>query len=178
MGEEEGRSTGLGEKMDKLLEKFGEEEEKKINKKDKKFKMKKLSKAKLKKNFVVVIYVNTNLEMDIKTVQIENNAIYIKETETFYPLTSEYIIRHKGMPVIILHGDALTPVHPKVLLGLMKPEDEPKLSMYQKVLFALLKKAQIQDTKKKFNIAAIVIIVIIIAAIIAAVLLLKKKTPA
>lgn len=177
MGQEEGRpNTGLGEKMDRILERLGEEDNIKNKKKEKKFKVKKLSKSKLKKNYVVVIYVNTNLEMDVKTIQIENNAIYIKETETFYPLTSEYIIRHKGMPVIILHGDSLMPVHPKVLLGLIRPEDEPRLNVYQKVLFALLKKAQIQDTKKKMNMAAIIIIIVIIAVIIGAVFLFKKKT--
>jgi hypothetical protein len=159
------------DKIDNLNEKFESlEVGGKKKGKDKKFKFKK-SKSKLKKNYVMMIYIHTNKHAEIKYLPIEDNAIFIKETNIYHPVTSEFILWYNNYPMIIQPADQVMPLHPDILFG----KNPDTLAIGEKILFALMKKAQIKDEKKKANWGALIIVVVIIALVVGAIFLLKKK---
>jgi hypothetical protein len=174
MVQEEGRSTtggSISEKLDQLIDKIEVLEDTKNKKeKDKKFKFNK-GKGKLKKNYAMIVYIHTNKHVEIKYLKIKNNSIYIKENNIYHPVTSEFILWHKNYPLLFVQEDQIMPIHPDTLYG----KDVNTLAIGEKILFALMKQAQIQPNKKPANIGVILIIILVIAGIVGAYFLLKKK---
>jgi hypothetical protein len=173
MGQEERtntRNVSLVEKMDKIMEDMNNLKGESKKGKEKKFTFKK-SKSKLKKNYVMYFFVHTNKHAEIKYLPIVDNAVYIKEKDMYYPVTSEFIFWFNNYPMIIQHEDQVMPLHPETLSG----KNPDTLAIGQKILFALMKKAQIKDEKKKANWGALIIVIGVIAVIAVVILLLKKK---
>lgn len=175
MVQEEGEHSSGGtinDKLDRLIDDIEVMKESGGKSKDKKFNFRK-SKGKLKKNYVMVVYVHTNKHTEIKYLQIKDNSIFIKEKGVYHPVMSDYIFWHKNYPMVIIHEDQLMPVHPDTLFG--KGSENDISVRGQKVLFALCKEAQIKPEKKPMNFGVVLIIIIVIAVAVGGYYLFKKK---
>lgn len=178
MVQEEGRSSsggaikdaGMNDKLNFLIDEIDSLKDSDKKGKEKKFNFNK-SKGKLKKNYVMVIYVHTNKHMEIKYLPIKDNAVFIKEKGVYHPILTDYIFWHKNYPTVVIHEDQTMPVHPDTLFGKASIND----IRGQKVIFALCKEAQIKAEKKPMNFGAVLIIIVVIAIVIGAYFLLKKK---
>ena len=156
MGEETGTGTGgrIGEKLDKLIDIM--EQSKPVAKT--KIKFPKLSKGKMKKNYVLAIILRTNKQMDIKKLRIEDNKIYLKDNKTYHLALSDFVLRYKNYPVVILPEWDLQPISIDELQG--KTISEERLALPQKIIIQAMKESQLA---KKKGMKGIMIIIGIIA---------------
>lgn len=96
---------------DKIEEKFKEEEDSK--KKKKKFRLpfgKKINKARAKKNFVILLKINENLNVSIDIIQIKDQSIMVDKVPRL--ATADYVLTYKKMPMIILPSWSVEPLSP------------------------------------------------------------------
>jgi hypothetical protein len=133
MGSE--RRDGLITRMNKL-EEFLEDFEKKNKKKFKlPRKLTKISKMKLKQNYIVVIYIRTNGAIVINQYKIENDRIFIKDSGLWHKVTTESLLNYKGKPFIIQPEWSLTPFIPQE--HRKKCEKEGNISTFQDIIIEL-----------------------------------------
>jgi len=102
---------GIQDDLQELKKMIKESEQKK---EEKKFKFpfgKKVGKRQAKKNFITVIKINENSNIDFKKVQIDEQTIM----EGGIPrlAASKYVMHWKGKPVIILPSWSVEPFSPK-----------------------------------------------------------------
>jgi len=169
MAEEE---TGgrLTDKLDKIVELL----QKDITKKEKKFKLPfGVSDKKIKKNWIIVILLRTNKNLDIRFLPIENDMIRLKDNETYHLATTDFVLRYKKYPVIILPEWSLKPIAPDELME--QTIQNKEYALPQKVIINAVKMAQLKDQKKGLGGGIIWIIVAIVGAIVAYQVFLKKK---
>jgi hypothetical protein len=174
MVQEEGGtgSGGITRKLDSIVDQLNKiTEEKKA--KEKKIKFPKVSKGKLKKNYVIVILLRTNKQIDMRVLPIQDNMVYLKDNETFHIATTDYVMRYKNYPVIILGEWDLQPISPDELMN--KTISEKRLALPQKIIIQAMKQAQLSGKKKGINIGIILIVIGAIAAVVVVANLLKKK---
>jgi len=84
-------------------------EEKKV----KKFRLpwkSKVGKAKIKQGYITVAYINGNKEVEFIRVPVSEGATMIKDAP--YLATSEYMLTHKGKPMIIINSESVKPYSP------------------------------------------------------------------
>ena len=105
-GEEgEGLSSKIAKEVMEALQKQAESGEK-----EKKVKVKKMSNGKKKKNYVLVIVLKNNGNLDMKHLQIKDDLIYLKESDTFHSATTNYVGYYKNIPCMILPEWDLKPL--------------------------------------------------------------------
>jgi len=68
------------------------------------------AKGKIKKNHVLVILLKTNGNVQIKLFKIDEDMIYLKESDTYHSANTDYIGYYKNYPVIILPEWDLKPL--------------------------------------------------------------------
>jgi hypothetical protein len=104
------KPEGINAKMDKLLE----NQEKLIaQKKEKKFKIPfaaKLTKQNIKKNYVNVIYIKDNKNMDILKLPIDQETVTIDGLPR--AASADYVMLLNGKPTIILPSWSIAPFNP------------------------------------------------------------------
>ena len=150
MGEEK-----LTEKLDRLLNKIEE------GKDSKDFKLPlgvKLGKGKtIRKNYCVVFFIRTNGSMDIKLLPIKENTITYNEQ--IYSATSEFIMKYKKYPVLIIPEWTSIPFSPAD--NYTEAERKKTLTAGQKYIMTKMKMDAIKPGMN-FNIKTIIIIVAIL----------------
>lgn len=158
MGEETGSGTGgtVTEKLDKLLELIDKDK----GSKEKKFKFPKLSNGKMKKNYVIAIILKTNKQMDIKKLRVEDMTVFLKDNKTYHLALTDFVMRYKKWPVIILPEWDLQPISIDELQN--KTISEHRLALPQKIIIERMAMAQLN--KKKGSLKGVLIIVGVIAA--------------
>jgi len=116
-------------------------------KKEKEFKIPKEKKLKrlLKKNYAMVFFLRNNRSLDINMVPIENDMIYMKESNTYHAANAEYILKYKKYPVMIVPEWSLLPFSSKEHSEL---SDTAGLgAKAQKVIINATKLAQLKEHK-------------------------------
>ena len=158
-----GKDLSMNEKFDKLLEVLEPK-----SKSRKKLKLPKLNKVKLKQNYVLVVYIKDNLSIDMKYLKIENEYIYIPETNTYHLATSEYVMNYKGIPTIIQPAWSLEPLVPSTFSPkkhYKETEDANKGSNPQKVLIHLMELSNPKIKGKGGSKLTIYVVVGVVAAL-------------
>lgn len=155
----------LKEKIDILFEKAAKEEPKKN-----KFNLPlsiRIMKGKLRKNYILVLFIYMNGNTVFKLLPIEDNTV--KVNDIYYDATADYILRYKKWPLLILPEWNILPVHnsdgtetkriepwkPKDDLG--NAIDEGTLTTAEKFILAKVKLEMVKP-KFKMNIMALLII--------------------
>ena len=158
-------------KIDRLSEKMDEIIQQEEKKKSKGFKIPskgKLSKDKVKKNWVTIVKINENKGVDFTRQQIEDETIMIDGVPRL--ATGESVLNYKGKPLMIVPSWRVEPFSPtkdfkESLL------DGSNTKGYA-LLLARMKKGILEPVKKKLPIG-IIIVVLAIIGIIAYVVLRK-----
>lgn len=166
---------GLTSRLDELTRRIEDKEEiYKKGKKDKLFKVPgKLSVGKLKKNYILLIRLRTNQQVVIDKLPIEDDMIYLKDSDTYHSATTDCVWRYKNFPVMILPEWSLQPISPTELFE--KSVQNKELALPQRALIKAIEMSQIKK-KKGMNIWIIVgIIIAIIAGVAILSQVLKKK---
>ncbi len=97
--------------------------------------------GKTKKNYILVFYVKTNLNLSIHYSPIENNMVWIRETGLYHEITPKYILRYDKHPAVIIPEWCLYPFSPS---GHYEDADEKGgLAGPQKVIINAMKMAQL-----------------------------------
>ena len=154
----------LSEKMDEIIQ----QEEKKNTKKFKLPSKGKLSKDKIKNNWVTVVKINENKGVDFTRQKIEDETIMIDNVPRL--ATGESVLNYKGKPLMIVPSWRVEPFSPtkdfkESLL------DGSNTKGYA-LLLARMKKGILEPVKKKIPIG-IIIVVLAVIGIIAYVVLRK-----
>ena len=155
---------GLGEDVYKIKEKMKEQEELDNLKKQKKFRLpfgKKVGKSQAKKNYVTVIKINENNNVDIVKKQITEQTFM----EDGVPRlgTPDYVLRWKKNPLVILPSWSTKPYSPTEQHA-KSLEDGSNTNGY-KILMARMQNEQV-GVKKPMGNAFKIIIGLALAAII------------
>lgn len=109
---EEGRKTGLSDKLaKKVASELFEMQTKKGKSKEKKFMKIKLSKSQLKKGFVNTIILKRNGGIDLKKNKIEDGAIYLTENKTYHMSEAHHIWYYKNYPVMLIPEWTVEPIN-------------------------------------------------------------------
>ncbi|UCD20533.1 MAG: hypothetical protein JSW08_02010 [archaeon] len=163
--EERGRG-GIRERLDGLentLEQLG-----RLDKKERKKKLKilkKVSNQKLRKNYVIVFLLKTNLQIDAKLAQIEDGTIYLDKERTYHVATPDSIWRYKKYPAIILKEWDLKPLTPYELYE--ETVQSQSLSHPQKFLIDVMMRAQLKKKGMKINMLWIILGIVGVVVIMA-----------
>lgn len=160
----------LKDKIDKLSEKMDEVIEK-DKKKSKGFKLPskaKLSKTKVKKNWVTIVKINENKAVDFSREPIEDETVMIDGVPRL--ATGEAVLNYKGKPLMIVPSWRVTPFSPTQDFK-ESLEDGSNTKGYA-LLLARMKKGILEPVKKKIPIGIILVVVAIIGII--AYVVLKK----
>lgn len=121
------------------------------------------SKKKVKQNYAILIYVRTNGYADIDYAPIEDDMIYSKQSGLYHLATTDYIMRYKKFPLIIVPEWSLEPFSPKK--SLVETIEEGKLSLPQKAIINMVKLAQLGPKKSAISPSMIWIVLGVIVAI-------------
>jgi len=89
------------------------------------------AKQKLKKNYVLVILLRTNGNINIKFLQVQDGMIYLKDNKTFHIATTKHIGYYKKYPVIIQPEWDLEPLS---RVSLMEAAEGGKYATAQNVI--------------------------------------------
>ena len=151
------RISGIENKIDKIATELTTEAPKRSlwdkwtgkNKSDREFKLpsKVRKKKKIKQNYAVVAFIRNNGYVDFTLAPIVNDAIYIKQTDKYYPATADYIMRHKEYPMLIQPEWSIEPFSAKK--HFTETELEGKVSSPQKFLIKVMNEANSDILQKK-----------------------------
>jgi len=125
----------LNEKMDLILEKLAEKQNKK------KFRLPRVGlKQKLKRDYVLVFWLKTNGTLTKpKWQKIENGMIYNKKTDANYVAAGEYILRYEdGTPIMLIPEWNTIPIAPSNI------DSEKSSIVAQKIMVRAAKLAQLK----------------------------------
>lgn len=172
MVQEERRESGsLTERLAKIEEVIDSGNNKK--KKEKVVKFKRISNAKLKNNYVLVILLKTNKQVEARVLPIKDNLIYLKDNETFHIASTDFVMRYKKLPMIILPEWDLKPLSVDELMG--KAIQDKSLAFPQKIIIQAMKQAQLMPKKKGISVGLVIGIILAIAGVVVISQLIKKK---
>ena len=134
--------------------------------KEKKFKITKLSKSKLKKGYVIVELIKENNYVEFRKLQVINGNVHLssKEEDTYHLSDAEYIGMIGKFPLIILPAWSNEPLTKEVLTR--KVEENKSTIKPQKQIIHLMEDARIAElAKPKKGMKGLIIIGAIIAII-------------
>ena len=132
--------------------------------KEKKFKGKKVSNAKLKKGYVLVVLMKANNFWDFRLLPVVNGNIFLKENETFHLADTDYVGMWKKYPVVILPEWSNEPLTKEVLT---RKIDENKSTIKpQKQIIHLMEDARLAEQMKPKRSAKGIMMLIVIGSII------------
>ena len=118
---------------------------------------KKPSRRQLKKNWIIAFILKTNGQMIVKKIRVEDNMVYIKETQTYHSVKTDDIFIYDGkFPAIILPEWSLEPLSQEMITR--KVMEEGSWSFPQKILINAMKKAEIKQKGPMGNILIWVIL--------------------
>lgn len=106
---EENKDESMKDMIKKLNEKIDVMSQQKENKS--RFKIPKLSNGFVKKNFVNVIYIKENSNIQLLKMPIENSTISIEGVPRLS--TADCVLQYKGKPTIILPAWSMKPFSPR-----------------------------------------------------------------
>ena len=136
----------LEERIDeKIKEAFLNLEKENISKK--KFKLpfgKKISKGRAKKNYVILLKINENLNVSIDIIQIKDQTIMVDKVPRLASV--DYVLTYKKMPMIILPSWSVEPLSPSKHL-MQTLEDGSNKKGYA-ILMESMKKEQLGAKKE------------------------------
>lgn len=145
MGMEEENRGGVNTKLNRLIEVLEPKKKTKIPK------LPKIKKSKLIKNYALVCYLMDNHVANLEWVEIENDYIYIKKTNTFHLATSGSVmnlkLKNKIVPFIIQPVWSLESLTEKTFDPVKHYDDTIKANKGanpQKVLITLLEQANLK----------------------------------
>lgn len=105
---------------------------------------KKPSRGQLKKNWIIAFILKTNGQMIVKKLRVQDNMVYIKETQTYHSVKTDDVFIYDGkFPAIILPEWSLEPVSQEMLTRQVM--EQGSWSFPQKVLINAMKKAEIKQ---------------------------------
>ncbi len=120
-----------------------------------------------KKNYAVVIIIKTNGAVEIKMIQIIDNAI--KYGEVYYEATAKHVLRYKKYPLIILPEWNISPLSDETNVEKIEPYDseknykdaekEGKLSSAERFILHKLKMDEVKQ-KTSMNFGTIIWILV------------------
>lgn len=113
---------------------------------EKKFRIPKLSKSKLKKGFVIVQVLKNNNYVDFKKLKVIDGNVYLRENETYHLADSDYIGMYKKFPLIILPEWSIEPLTKEVLLR--KVDENRSTVKPQKQIIHLMEDARLAEQSK------------------------------
>lgn len=154
----------LSEKMDEIIQ---QEEKKKI----KGFKLPskgKLSKSKVKQNWVTILKINENKGVDFTRQQIEDETIMVDNVPRI--ATGESVLNYKGKPLMIVPSWRVEPFSPTK--DFRESLTDGSNTKGYALLLARMKKGILEPVKKKLPIG-IILVVLAIIGIVAYVVLRK-----
>jgi len=138
-----------------LLEELVEQNKKDVEeKKEKKFrfsffddiKIKFFGKRQMKKNYVIVQYINENRAVSFMKVPIDENALMIKDSP--YLAMSDHILLYNKKPMIILPSWNTEPFSPRENMN--EAERNKTINLGYRILLNKMK-IQVEGAKKKMN---------------------------
>ena len=156
----------LREKIDFIFSEYSEKE----SKKNKKFKLPlkiTMGKGKLKKNYILILFLQTNGNCIFKFEKIEDNTVKINDI--YYDASADYIMRYKKFPLLIIPEWNIKPIRqpdgrivnaPAPFESKENMEEATKkgsLSATEKVILTAIKLDLIKP-KMKFNIGMILLV--------------------
>lgn len=158
----------LNKKLDYLIAKVTEREQ------EKKFKLPlgiKMQGGKLRKNFCLVLFIQANGSVLFKFVKIEDNTIKIRQgvDDIYYDASSDYILRYKKYPLLILPEWNIKPIKRQdgTIVNEVQPFEakenfkeavkEGALTSSEKILLRVIKLNEIKP-KMKINFMVVLII--------------------
>ena len=103
----------------------------------------KVGKGKLKQGYITVQYINSNNESEFMKVQVSEGAMMIKDAP--YIATPDYMLTHKGKPMIIVHADSAEPYSPSKHLE--EAEKDKRLQLGNRILLNKMKSESIKPKK-------------------------------
>lgn len=159
--------TTLREDVDKLKKIFGEIEKK--EKKPKKFKIPrkaKVNKRNAKKNYVTVVKLNENRNIDFEKKQIDEQTITVDGIPR--TATVDCIGFYKKNPIMFIYGSSLNPVS---FTELKEETDKNKTNATGMKL--LLNKIELGGVKEKKKLSIKVILLLLVIIIVVGYLLLS-----
>lgn len=117
------------------------------NNKEKKFKLpsKAKGKSKIKKNYVLTIYVQKNKNIDFRLLPLNNGKVYYKPTDSFYSVTNRHIGFFKNYPAILIVENLIEPLLLDDIEGI-----DLDLQRIQKIMIQIAEDSQI-DKKSAFG---------------------------
>lgn len=151
MESKENKEKSLRDLMQELVEQNKKESDKKKNKKFRfsffdDLKIRFFGKGQLKKNYVIVQYINENRAVSFMKVPIEDNALMIKDSP--YMAMSDHILLYDKKPMIILPSWNTEPFSPRE--NMAEAERNKTLNLGYRLLLNKMK-VEVQNTKKKMN---------------------------
>jgi|WetSurMetagenome_2_1015567.scaffolds.fasta_scaffold166465_2 hypothetical protein len=152
----------LKEKIDFLMDKYQEPK-----KKEKKFKIPwgiRLSKGKLKKNFILVLFIYSNGNSVFKFEKIEDGTVNINGI--YYSCDADYILKYKKWPLIILPEWNISPIKDNTgeEIKVIKPWNPKETLDYANMPTAervILNKIKLEMVKPKMKINFTVILIVL-----------------
>lgn len=157
---------GINTELEKVMERLdrleGDEEEVPIPKKYKKLekKIKKIPTRKLKKNFITILKINENRELDIQHKEIKMQTVVVDGVPRL--ATGEFILSYKKKPVIIQPNWSVKPFSSKESYD-QSMKDGSNTVGYRLLLERM--RAGILDAKKKIGIGLIIGVLVVLAIV-------------
>jgi len=99
-------------------------------------------KSKLKKNYVLVFRVRTNGEMVIHFAPVNNEMVFIQDAGTYHVANTEFILRYKNFPAMILPEWSLKPL--SLSEHFKGTVEKQEASLPQRVIINAMKMAQLK----------------------------------
>ncbi len=101
-------------------------------------------KSKLKKNYVLIFRVRTNGEVIIHFAPINNEMVYIEDIGTYHMANTEFMLRYKNFPAIILPEWSLKPL--SLSEHFKKTTEKQESALPQKVIINAMKMAGLKPS--------------------------------
>jgi len=116
-----------------------------------------------KKNYAIVLIIRTNGAVEIKMIQIIDNAI--KFNDVYYEATAKHVLRYKKYPMLILPEWNISPLSDEKIVpfdseqNYKEAEDKGKLSSAERFILHKLKMDEVKQ-KSSMNISTIIWILV------------------
>lgn len=133
--------------------------------KEKKFNFPKVPASKLKKGYILVLVLRSNLNLIAKKLPIVNGNVYLSENKTYHLTESQYIGLYKGkIPFVIIPEWSIEPLTREVLVK--NAEDNKTLVKPQRQLIHLMEDANLlENAKPKRSFRGIIIIGLVLVGL-------------
>lgn len=128
---------------------------------EKKVRIPKLGKGKVKKGYVLVMLLKKNHYLEIRKLKVVDDNVYLKDNETYHMTGRENIVMYKKDPVILLPEDSIEPITIEML---NRKIDENKSTVKpQKQIIHLMENAKLaEQNKPKRSMKGIIVVGLIL----------------